>query len=69
MAITIILSGDQITVSDGLISRRLRFATAAAAKGPATRLERDPALATKWLRRYKPEQLELQFEPFSKPDG
>lgn len=46
----ITLKGDTLIVSDGLTTRQAQFATVAAARGLATRFQRNLELAAKWLR-------------------
>ena len=57
--IVITRAGNVVTVSDGERTRKTSFANSGAAKGLVTRMDADPGMARRWLRRFEPVQLEL----------
>jgi hypothetical protein len=69
--LSILRTGNTITVSDGVRTRQSVCASASAAKGLETRLSNDRALALKWMRGTEPVQLSLPLpepEPRPKPE-
>ena len=61
-AITVTISGNTITVTDGARTRHSSCASPASAKSLATRLKNDPSFARKWMKVIEPVQLDLPFE-------